>query len=264
MRKSFLKHFNIAELREAAKKMLAQIGRAAVITLWATREILRTVWGIIRGPLITALNVVAALIILFEEWGWRPLSELLARLARFAPIAALERLIASLPPYLALFAIALPTTLLLPLKFFAVWLLANGHFTTATLLFIAAKIASTALIARIFILTKPALMQLAWFARAYDWFVPWQEALFAEIRSSWVWRYGRVLKARLKLEAARIWERLRPQIAQRWKRVRPGIARQWRRWTGRELRIYGVPRADERRPAGESRATLGKGGVGSE
>ena len=106
--------------------------------------------------MITALNIVAALIILFEEWGWRPLSDLIARLARYAPIAALERWIAGLPPVAALIVIALPTTLLLPLKFVAVWLLANGHLATATLLFLAAKVASTALIARVFILTKPA------------------------------------------------------------------------------------------------------------
>jgi hypothetical protein len=57
-----------------------------------------------------------------------------------------------------------------------VWLVANGYFITAALLFIAAKIVSTALIARIFILVKPALMQIGWFAAAYDRFVPWKEA----------------------------------------------------------------------------------------
>ena len=61
---------------------------------------------------------------------------------------------------------------------------------------IAAKFASTALIARIFLLTKPALMQIPWFAYAYGVFVPWQEALFARIRASWPWRYGRILKWR--------------------------------------------------------------------
>ena len=50
---------------------------------------------------------------------------------------------------------------------------------------VAAKFASTALIARIFLLTKPALMQIPWFAYAYGVFVPWQEALFARVRSSW-------------------------------------------------------------------------------
>ncbi len=39
-------------------------------------------------------------------------------------------------------------------------------------------------------------MQIGWFQRAYDFFVPWQEALFAWIRGSWIWRYGRVVKWR--------------------------------------------------------------------
>ncbi|WP_051111992.1 hypothetical protein [Hyphomicrobium denitrificans] len=206
------------------KRAWLAIRRAAVIVLWVIRELLRTAWSIARGPIITALNVIAALIVLFEEWGWRPLSDFIAHLAKYAPIAAVERWVAGLPPYAALFTIALPTTLLLPLKFVAVWLLANNHFATATLLFLGAKLASTALIARIFILTKPALMRIAWFARAYDWFVPWKDALFAQIRASWVWRYGRMVKTRVKLELTRAWARMKPRIADRW-----------RRWTGLEL-----------------------------
>lgn len=205
------------------KRASLAIWRSAVIVLWVIRELLRTAWSIARGPIITVLNVIAALIVLFEEWGWRPLSDFIARLAKYAPIAAVERAIAALPPYAALFAIALPTTLLLPLKFVAVWLLANKHFATATLLFLGAKLASTALIARVFILTKPALMRIGWFARAYDWFVPWKDALFAQIRASWVWRYGRMVKTRIKLELGRAWARVKPHIADRW-----------RRWTGLE------------------------------
>lgn len=206
-----------------AKRGSLALWRAAVVAIWVMRELLRTAWRIARGPLIAALNIVAALIVLFEEWGWRPLSDFLARLAKYAPVAAVERWIATLPPYAALVTIALPTTLLLPLKFVAVWLLANEHFASATLLFFGAKVASTALIARIFILTKPALMRIGWFASIYNWFVPWKDALFDQIRTSWVWRYGRMLKTRIKLSVARAWTRSKPHIAA-----------QWRRWTGRE------------------------------
>ena len=206
-----------------AKKGVLALWRGLVIALWVIRELLRTAWRIARGPLITVLNIVAALIVLFEEWGWRPLSDLLARLAKYAPVAAVERWIATLPPYAALVTIALPTTLLLPLKFVAVWLLANEHFATATLLFFGAKIASTALIARVFILTKPALMRIGWFASLYNWFVPWKDALFARIRASWAWRYGRMLKTRIKLNVARAWARSKPHIR-----------RQWQRWIGCE------------------------------
>ena len=214
---------NSEDLIGIGKRVWLAIWRAAVIVLWVVRELLRTAWSIARGPIIAALNVIAALIVLFEEWGWRPLSDFIARLAKYAPVAAVERWIAGLPPYAALFAIALPTTLLLPLKFVAVWLLANNHFATATLLFLGAKLASTALIARVFILTKPALMRIAWFARAYDWFVPWKDALFAQIRASWIWRYGRMVKTRIKLELGWAWARMKPHLADRW-----------RRWTGLE------------------------------
>ncbi len=193
-----------------------------MIALWALREVARTAWGIARGPVMLVLNVIAALFVIFEEWGWKPLSELLARLARFAPIARIERWIAALPPYAALLVFALPTTLLLPLKFVAVWLLAQGQWWAATGLFAGAKIASTALIARIFMLTKPALMQIAWFARAYTLFVPWKDALFAHIRASWVWRYGRMVKTRIKLEAAQALRRWRPGFEAR---VTPTLSR---------------------------------------
>jgi hypothetical protein len=195
--------------------VLAAIWRGLVIALWSAREILRTAWGIARGPLIVALQVIAALIVLFEEWGWKPLSDLIARLAKFGPIALIERVIASLPPYGALVVFALPTTILLPLKFVAMWLLAQGQWWAATGLFIGAKIASTALVARIFMLTKPALMQIGWFARAYNWFVPWKDALFAKIRASWVWRYGRMVKTRVKLEVAQAARRWRPWLDSR-------------------------------------------------
>ena len=196
------------------KSFLQMLGRWILIAIWTLRQILRTAWGIARGPIIAALQVLAALVVLFEEWGWKPLSELLARLAKFAPIAVLERWIAGLGPYGALIVFALPTTLLLPLKFLAMWLLAQGKVWTATGLFAGAKVASTALVARIFTLTKPALMQLGWFARTYNRFVPWKDALFAQIRSSWVWRYGRMVKTRVRLEAKKAWAKWRPQVLQ--------------------------------------------------
>lgn len=180
--------------------------------LWAVRAAGRGLWMVVRAPIVAVLQIIAALIVLFEEWGWKPLSEALAYLARFAPIAAIERWIARLPPYGALAVFVLPSTLLFPLKFVAMWLLATGKYWTATALFAGAKVASTALVARIFILTKPTLMQIGWFARAYNWFVPWKDALFAQIRASWVWRYGRMVKTRVRLAAKRLLDRLRPWL----------------------------------------------------
>ena len=210
-------------MADEPEKLTNRLWRWLVIAIWALRQILRTAWGIARGPIIAALQVLAALVVLFEEWGWKPLSELLARLAKFAPVAMIERWIAGLGPYGALVVFALPTTFLLPLKFLAMWLLAQGKVWTATGLFAGAKVASTALVARIFTLTKPALMQLGWFARAYNWFVPWKDALFATIRNSWVWRYGRMVKTRVRLEAKQAWAKWRPVVMSRWEALRPKV-----------------------------------------
>ncbi|MDO9383216.1 MAG: hypothetical protein Q7T86_10180 [Hyphomicrobiaceae bacterium] len=186
------------------------------------------IWRVVGPVLATLLQIVAALLVLFEEWGWRPLSNALARLARFRPWARLELAIAGLPPYAALAAIALPSSLLFPLKFVAIWLVANGYLITAAALFVAAKVVSTALIARIFILVKPALMQIGWFAALYDRFVPWKEAIFARIRATWVWRYGRMVKTAVRVEAKQFMARWRPGAVAAARAAREWAASRWR------------------------------------
>jgi hypothetical protein len=211
------------------EQLSSRLGALARQAVSAAAEVARRLWRAVRGPIIVVLQFAAALILLFEEWGWRPLVELLGRLSRFAPWARIERFIAGLPPYGALAALALPTSFLLPLKFVAIYLLAQGHAFSAGALFVAAKVASTALIARIFILTKPALMRIGWFAWAYDWLMPWKEALFAQIRASWAWRYGRMVKTRVRHEAKQAWGRLKPQLVATWAEWKPRIEKTWSR-----------------------------------
>lgn len=184
---------------------------------------LMALWELARPAVVLTLNIIAALILLFEEWGWQPLSNLLARLARYPLWAKLELFIAGLPPYGALLAFAIPSAVLIPAKLLGVYFLTTGHLISAGVVIFLAKIASTALIARVFLLTKPALMQIGWFARAYEIFVPWQEALFARIRASWVWRYGRVVKWRVRNYTRSAWEQLKPRLAEYWRAMEPGI-----------------------------------------
>lgn len=174
----------------------------------ALRRLLRAV---LRGALFV-LQMLAALVLLFEEWGWRPLVELLGVIARWRPLARLEFVIAGLPSWPALLVFAAPSLLLFPVKIAGLWLLAKGKVLAAGLLLAAAKVVSTALVARIFMFTKPALMRLAWFAWVYDRFMPWKEALFAWIRASWIWRYGRMLKSAIKRAARLAWKAWRPTL----------------------------------------------------
>ena len=197
---------------QRTRQRLSGLGRRALAACKATvrhlAPVLRYVWQVARPVLRTALQIVLALLILLEEWGWRPLADLLGRLARWRPWARLETAIARLPPYAALFVFVVPSALLLPLKFLALFLIAQGQFVLAALLFAGAKVVATALVARIFMLTQPALMQIGWFAWAYDTIMPWKEALVERVRASWVWRVSRIWKERAKRVAtaqARAW-----------------------------------------------------------
>jgi hypothetical protein len=148
--------------------------------------------------LIRLLQLPLALIVLFYDWGWEALAGFFKWLAKRPLWAALERAISRLPPWGALLLFLVPTVLLFPIKLVALWLIANGQKAVGLLIIIAAKIVGTAVVARLFNLTQPALMQLRWFAAVYRWFVPWKDLWFDAIRASWPWRVGRVIKFRVK------------------------------------------------------------------
>lgn len=137
------------------------------------------------------------LVLLFEEWGWEPLARGFAKLGRLAFWAKLEKLILALPPWAALVVFALPALALVPVKLLALYLLGRGYLLSGLMLVIAAKITGTALAARLFQLTHPALMKLAWFARLYVPWKLWKDRLLARVRTSRLWAQLRRLKLRL-------------------------------------------------------------------
>jgi hypothetical protein len=161
--------------------------------LW--RELLRAAKGLVTGLL--------GLLILFEEWGWEPLQRQLARIGRLPVFRQLERWVAALPPYAALGLFVLPALALLPVKLLALWFIGRGHVLFGTLVILAAKLVGTAIVARLYTLTQPALMRLAWFVHWHGRWITWKEALLARIRASRTWRAGRAFKRRVRRLFAR-------------------------------------------------------------
>lgn len=147
-----------------------------------------------------------AIIVLFEEWGWAPLAALFARLARLPLWAWIERKITFLPPWGALLLFGVPMLALLPVKLAALYLFGQGQATLGLTLLIGAKLLGTAVLARLFQLTQPALMQLAWFAHWYPRWKAWKDRLIEQVRQSAPWRLGQ----RLKSQAKAWWATLRP------------------------------------------------------
>ena len=163
----------------------------------------------LRRALRALFTWTVALLILFEEWGWVPLANALARLGRLPFFRWLEARIQSLPPYAALLVFFAPTIALLPVKLFALWLIGEGQSFLGLTVIVVAKIAGTAVVARLFMLTQPALMQLPWFARLYGRWTAWKDALIARVRASAAWR----AIARAKAEARAVWQRVRAALA---------------------------------------------------
>jgi hypothetical protein len=148
-------------------------------------------------PLRWLFTWAVALVILFEEWGWEPLQRLLHRIVALLHLQKLEAWLRTLPPYAAMVALALPSLMLLPAKLAAFALLARGQIFWGSMVFIAAKLIGTAVIARIFSIVQPSLMQLGWFARIYTAWKRWKDALLARIRATPAWQRAKAFKARL-------------------------------------------------------------------
>ena len=150
------------------------------------------------APLRWLVRVVLALLILFEEWGWEPLRRVFALIAKLPVIRQVEALLKRLPPRWAFIVLVLPSLLILPVKLLAVWLVAEGRVMLGVGLVIAAKLIGTALLAWLFQLIQPALMQLPWFARVHARWTAWKAELLVWIRASAVWRGARAIKLRVK------------------------------------------------------------------
>ena len=120
----------------------------------------------------------------------------------------------------------LPTSLALPVKIIALHRMAHGHYLQGTLVIIAAKVVATALFARIYVLTEPALLQVRWFVAVRAGVLRWRDWAYAQIaahplwlalhdrlarwRAQWAaWRSGRGRWRRRWLAARRLFRRRR-------------------------------------------------------
>lgn len=144
------------------------------------------------------LAVLAALWMVLEEWIWDSLTAVMAALGRLPPVRWLERRVARLSPYAAMSVFVLPWLVLLPAKVLAFWFIGTGHLRLGVLVFVLAKVIGTALLARLFTLTRPALLSIAWFRRLHAWFTSWRDRLYAFVRSLRAWQIAKAWLAALR------------------------------------------------------------------
>lgn len=158
--------------------------------------------------------LLAAIIILLEDWLWDDLARMAAAIGRLPIFHQIEALIAGLPPYAALFFFGAPSLLLVPVKLAALYFISHGHPTFGLVTIIAAKIAGTALVARIFSLTRPTLMRIGWFAWLYDRFIAFKAGIYGKIKSTTIYKAAHRQNRRMR-EAFKEWKAKRRGF---WKR----------------------------------------------
>ena len=158
----------------------------------------------VKHFLMVLLHTTVALLLIFGEWGWEPLARAMDRLARLPLWSQLETLIRRLPPYAALLVLCLPMVALLPVKLLAVYWMTRGHSVLGLLVVLAAKVVGTAVAARLFQLTQPALMQLAWFRRWYPRWLVWKDGVVAQVKNARPWRLAHALARRARRTVRKI------------------------------------------------------------
>ncbi|MBO0861743.1 MAG: hypothetical protein J2P21_25300 [Chloracidobacterium sp.] len=142
--------------------------------------------------------VIAAIVVLFEEWRWDDLRRIAASIGGLPLFRKIESFIAGLPPYAALATFGVPSMLLIPVKLFALYLIAYGQPIVGLMTFIGAKIVGTALVARIFDLTKHNLFRIGWFTWLYDRFLAFKTRVHEAIKSTGVYKVAYRLSLRMR------------------------------------------------------------------
>lgn len=165
-----------------------------------------------RSLLLAPLLYLTALVLLAEEWLWRVGNWFASSLATWPPLRALEDGVRRLPPYWALLVFALPGVVLMPVKLLALLAMAKGHVLWGGGVFALAKAGGAVIVARIYVLTLPSLLALAWFARWHNRFMMFKEQFIKKLLASPGFILLRRSVSNLRRSLRRLRFQLRPSV----------------------------------------------------
>ena len=125
--------------------------------------------------LLQPIWVLLAIIFLIEAWLWDHLEPVVAWVVSALPLHTFKQWLAervdSLSPAMTLIVFIVPIIPLFPLKLVGFWLLTHEYWTSAILTIIFAKFLGVGVTAFIFDVTRPKLMEMAWFEKLYEFVI---------------------------------------------------------------------------------------------
>jgi hypothetical protein len=116
--------------------------------------------------------ILLAIVFLIEAWLWDHLEPIVARVVAAIPLRTFKQWLAErvdqLSPAMTLIVFIVPVIPLFPLKIAGLWLLAHEHWMSAVFTILFAKFLGVGVTAFVFDVTRPKLLEMAWFERLYD------------------------------------------------------------------------------------------------
>ncbi len=173
----------------------------------------------LKRALTTPFILLAAFILWFWEWLWEPLQGAMAWLARWPLLRQIDAWVAGAPRYVALALFMVPGVALLPFKLAGLYFLAHGAPLLGVLTFMAAKIVGTALLARIFTLTRRQLLEIGWFARSYAAITRFKSAVFYRLHAHPAYQRLHAALASLRRRSRQVRRGLVYHVRSRWRAV---------------------------------------------
>ncbi len=125
--------------------------------------------------LLQPLWVLLAVIFLIEAWLWDHLEPVVAWVVEQIPLRAFKQWLAervdSLSPAMTLIVFFVPVIPLFPLKLVGLWLLTHEYWISAILTIVFAKFLGVGVMAFVFDVTRPKLLEMGWFEKIYDFII---------------------------------------------------------------------------------------------
>ena len=125
------------------------------------RRLLQPVW------------ILLAIIFLIEAWLWDHCEPIVARCVAAIPLARFKQWLServdALSPSMTLIVFAVPIIPLFPLKLIGLWLLTHEYWLTGVSTFLFAKMLGVGVTAFVFDVTRPKLLEMAWFEKLYEY-----------------------------------------------------------------------------------------------
>lgn len=124
------------------------------------RRLLQPVW------------ILLAVIFLIEAWLWDHLEPIVAWVVAKIPLRTFKQWLAervdTLSPAMTLIVFIVPVIPLFPLKLIGFWLLTHEYWMSAVFTILFAKFLGVGVAAFVFDVTRPKLLEMAWFQKLYE------------------------------------------------------------------------------------------------